>query len=293
MKVIVLLMALAVSYLHGRSQDTLLVKDGRIILCEIVRIDNSHVYYTTKTGNQKVQYQLSLDQVNDIRYFAPNINENETNTKKHFIRFSIGACLSSGDFGSVDLSNFNSAFADNGFHIGANYLYLFSNDFALSAIGYYNRNEYLSIEIGKLISNYSGYYVTTDPSYYQSFGLMLGPTASVSIDKTLTLNWRFHVGLAILTRSDATYHLSYASQNYGWVREEKIAAASLGINLGGDISYRILKKTELVFSLDNFRGSFDFGEATFRDSAGNSSKYEEGKYKYETICISLGLAFKF
>lgn len=273
------------------AQDTLVLKDGRMISCKITEIDSSNVYFDIHDKNQKIVHTIvNQNSIQEIKHH-PDVESVNGINSMNSIGILFGLSLPSGDFADDDINREESGLAGNGINFSAVFTHYFNQLYGLSVKGFYNNNILKADLLGDFMSSMLGMQVTNNTVKYGTFGFLAGPSVLLPVDR-LSLAGHFMCGYANLTEPEVTFTVTSAT-SYAWIKMSKIIKGSFMANIGGGLVCTVNENWNLFANVDYFGGSFKFEKYTMSYSSGESEKYDRGTQKYGVINISAGIELKF
>jgi len=291
MKNLILIIALSTVSLFANSQDTLLLKTGKKIICKIINTDSSKVYFTVRdNNNNKLQTFVNQSEVQDIRYYKPTI-ENGSN-QKHYntVALSVGSSMPVGNFANDDVSSDGSGLAGNGLNINGIFTHYYLPELGIVVKGFYNSNEFKADKLSNMISSMTGYSVSNNSTSYSSYGLLVGITRVHYVDK-LSIGGHLLLGFANLTEPRVTF-IAVSGTNSGSVKMSEISASSLIYNIGAGLTYTLNDNWDLFADVDYLQGSYKFGSYSITNANGFNQSEARGTQNYGVINITIGLSLK-
>ena len=273
------------------AQDTLVLKDGRMMSCVITKIDSSNVYFDIHDKNQKIVHTMvNQNSIQEIKHHPVVESVNGINSLNS-IGILFGLSLPTGDFADDDINREESGLAGNGINLSTVFTHYFNRHLGLSVKGYFNSNMFKTDILSDLISSMAGLPVTNNTVKYHSMGLLAGPAVLLPVDK-LSVTGHLLWGFGNLTQPEATFTI-VSGPDYGWIKMSEIRKISFMFDIGGGLVYTVNDNWNLFANVDYFGGSFNFEKYTMSFSSGESEKYDRGTQKYGVINISAGIELKF
>jgi opacity protein-like surface antigen len=302
MKAAIILITLFLLPILAKSQDRILLKDGREINCRITSVDSININFTMLRNNRTIETMIK---VSDVQFVSlteelPALPEStEINIipvktqieKRNSFYFSAGKCLPRNDFESDDIFSDNSGYAGKGTSINLRYKYLFTERIGLSVTGIYNSNEYKAEKVGQAISYFVSLPIGFNSTHYDTYGLIFAPSYLLPIDR-LMIEGHAGLGFAKLKEPEVTYTASSGGFQ-GWVRKNSISASAVLYNVGGGLIFNVNKNWDLFADLEYLEGAFHFGENTIVGRTGETSEIQKRRQDVEIFTISIGIGLKF
>ena len=150
-----------------------------------------------------------------------------------------------------------------------------------------NGESYISI-IGSGIGSQLSY----NNVYYNSFGLLTGPTLSFNILDVLSMSGCVFFGYADWTKPETTFTIE-SNTNSGWIKMGRISSGAFIYNFGLRASIMLNENWDIFANCDYIQGKFKFDENTLTMNDGSKMFLQEGFQKYGELNISIGIGFKF
>ena len=299
MKAALVIIVLTLFPILAKSQDRILLKDGREIICHITSVDSININFTMLRNNRTIETMIK---VSDVRFVSlsqelPVTSEKnqipvkEKIEKRNSVYISAGKSFPRNDFESDDIFGDEAGFAGKGTSINLKYKYLFTQRIGFSVTGIYNTNEYKAEKVGEAISYLIRLPVDYNTTNYNTYGLLFAPSYLLPIDR-LMIEGHAGIGFGKLKEPEITYTIT-SGANKGWLRKNAISASTLLYNVGGSLVFNVNENWDLFANLDYLEGSFKFGENTLTGGSGETSELPKRSQYFEVFSISIGLGLKF
>jgi hypothetical protein len=221
-----------------------------------------------------------------------NNNSAEATIPRHVNSISISIGLSIG--GEQFINEFTSSIdrMGNGLNVNVFYSYNLSNIFGFGIKGYYDSNKFNGESYVAVIGPGIGSQLSYNNVYYNSYGLLTGPTLSFKILDELSISGCAFLGYAEWTKPETTFTL-ISNTNNGWIKMDKISSGAIIYNFGLRISFMLNENWDIFAHCDYIQGKFKFDENTLTMDDGSKMFLQEGSQKYGELNISIGLGFRF
>lgn len=270
--------------LKVKSQDTLMLKDGRKVECKILEIDSLNVYIEMYKNYDKIKTFITKESVEDIKY-KKKIKQIKC------ISISVGKTISTGNFASDDIQSDSSGLGGNGLGLNSMLKFYIVKKLGILIKCYYNTSEFKADKISNYYSSTSGMTVSNNSVKYSSFGFLLGPTVLFPVDR-LSINGHILFGHGNLTQPGVNFIITSVSSS-GWIKMSEIKSKAYLFNIGGGLIFTINKNWNLIANIDYLRGKFQFDKYKISDSTGQSQYAKSRTQKYSLYTLSIGLELKF
>ncbi len=231
-------------------------------------------------------------------FLVHGISFGQYESRKGYAGISMGTGLAVGDFGSKNILQETSGFANDGFVLNLNFAYRIASNFGLTGMVLIQANSFddkAFLEEIKKNSFSAGVhvnYISVEADSWSLSGFMAGGFASLPLEREGIIILEPRAMLCLLTAISPGIKIS-ARDGFStvYVDQQNGAGIGLGYSLGGGVRFNMSDKTALLLNADYVQTMPKFYDVEYRYSNG-SIEYYSFEQKIQTVNIVIGLAIR-